>query len=90
MSGLLGFGGLKVTVVPSWLSGWAWVDLGRPARRPTKAEGRRGSKRAWKRQHPHGWHRRWTYVEPDHVLRTPAGICCTARQYEAIKQATRP
>jgi hypothetical protein len=86
MSDLGMFGRMKVTVVRSWVTAPGWEYLGRPWPVPTKREGRRGTRRAWKRQHPHGW--RWgvVFVEPDHVLTTANGIYCTAAQYAAMQR----
>ena len=77
---------MKVTVVRSWITAPGWEYKARPGRAPTKREGRKGSRRAWKLAHPFGW--RWgvVYVEPDHVLTTARGIYCTAAQYAAIKR----
>lgn len=81
--GLGMFGGLDVVVVPTWVHGWAFVKLWK-FKRPTKADGRKGTKRDWKRAHGVGL--RWSYVpvEPDHVLRMGGKIICTARQLAAL------
>jgi len=79
-----GLSGINIYVVKSWVTAPGWEWMGRPSRAPTKRQGRKGSRRAWKLAHPFGW--RWgvVYVEPDHVLKTPQGIYCTARQYAEI------
>lgn len=79
-------GGLNVYVVPSWVRRPGWVWWGRPQRPPTKRQGRKGTRRAWKLAHRFGWQQGVVSVEPDHVLTTPQGIYCTARQYAEIQR----
>jgi len=67
---------------------------------PSKANGRRGTRRAWKRAHPPHW--LYTYREPTDVLvmqaqhlvlntRRPGAdvVICTPAQYDAIVSATK-
>lgn len=78
--------GLAVTIVPPWTQGYAFRYY-HPARRPTKAEGRKGTKRAWKKAHPRGYRWRWGKVEPKEMLLTPDRVFCTANQAAELKRA---
>lgn len=74
-------GGLDVFVIPQ---PWRWEFRGPPAKVPSKAQGRWGTKRAWKRRMPkRGW--RWVPYEPEHAMRTATAIFVTAKQLRAIK-----
>lgn len=73
-----------IRVVPSWVR--AWVYHGPPGRCPSKAAGRRGTRRDWKLRH--GWRSGWRYqtVEPDHVLRFEHYVLMTQRQFDSLKR----
>lgn len=92
-SGVLGYGslqppgGIEVRVVESWVSDWRWHNYGKPRRAPTKREGRRGTRKAWKKAHPNGWHYHFGPVEPEHMLRAAGYLFCTRRQFEVLKEA---
>lgn len=78
-------GGIDVIVTATWVTGWRWTWLGDPRRTPPRLEGRKGTRRQWKRAHPHGWRWRHGPVEPDHVLEIAGKVYCTAAQYAALK-----
>jgi hypothetical protein len=82
------FDGLKIMVVDTWASGYAWRLL-RPGRCPTKRQGRPGTRKAWKRKHPVGLRRRYGPIEPDDMLRIGDKLYCTARQSEALQHASK-
>lgn len=84
-----GLFGLKVYVVPSWVRAPGYERCGPHLRTPSKADGRTGTRRAWKRQQRRGLRWGTVPVEPDHVIKTDGAIYCTAAQYRRIKaQAT--
>lgn len=59
----------------------------RPGRVPSRAAGRKGTRRAWKRSHPPDFVMR--YREPDDVLIIgEQRIIATPRQYAAIQRMT--
>lgn len=78
--------GLRMLIVPSWEHGYTFRYCN-PGRRPTKREGRKGTKRAWKKTNPRGLRWRWGRIEPKEVLFTPDRIFCTAAQAAELEQA---
>jgi hypothetical protein len=76
-------GDLTIYVVPTWVQAWRY--LGPPPRPPSKARGRRGTRKAWKRRNAWRGGCRLIPVEPDHVMQTPGRLFCTAAQFAAIE-----
>lgn len=58
-----------------------WV---RPGRVPSKAAGRKGTRRNWKRKHQPGY--TWLFREPDDVLMFLGTIIVTPQQWDALKR----
>ncbi|HRE42772.1 MAG TPA: hypothetical protein PKY87_02250 [Terricaulis sp.] len=57
----------------------------RPGRVPSKASGRKGTRRAWKRQHPPAF--LWAWEEPKDVLVLANRlIVATSAQYAALRR----
>lgn len=81
-------GGLKVNIVDSWVSGYAWRYYTQRAVPPHGK--RKGTRKQWKRANPRGWRWRYGPVEPDVVIKTDNEIYCTHRQWEFIKRGTLP
>lgn len=95
-------GGLTIRPAPHLPPARVWV---RPGRVPSKAAGRKGTRRAWKRKHPPGWvvdptrtmsfvHDGVLYVDPasyDRIRKASAelGIRMTARQAGKTAAAMR-
>lgn len=83
------FGGVRVFVVPSWVHEvqGLWITL-RPGRCPPKGQ-RKGTRRQWKRANPRGlrFRRISVAVEPDHFIRGPGAIYCTAAQAAKLRAA---
>lgn len=76
--------GLRVIIVPTWVHGMGWRWCGRPARIPSRADGRRGTRRAWARGRPNGWRWRYGPLEPREVLMTADALYCTRAQHAAL------
>jgi hypothetical protein len=81
------FGGLQFTIIPTWEQGFAWRFLSAGKRVPTKAAGRKGTRRAWKRKHPVGLRWRYGPVEPANMLRMGDRVIMTHRQHAAVMAA---
>jgi hypothetical protein len=86
----IGFAGLQVTVADAQQQMRTPRDVRgpwhRPGRVPSKAAGRKGTRRAWKRAHPPGWI--WLYREPEDVIQVGRRIIVTPRQWDALKRMT--
>jgi hypothetical protein len=76
---------VDLVIVPTWVSGWRWTRL-HSGKAPSKAQGRKGTRRAWKRAHPRGIRWRYGPVEPDHVLKVGGRVLCTAAQAKALRE----
>lgn len=77
------FNGMDVIIIPN---PYHFEYFGPPERVPSKAQGRKGTKRSWKLRRNRvrtGW-RRVAY-EPKHMLSTRNTIMATERQYQMIK-----
>lgn len=73
------FGGLPIVVSDLLPRANVWV---RP-RVPSKADGRRGTRREWKRRHPPGWQR---IGEPDTYLLDQRVLAMTSAKYAELEQ----
>lgn len=91
--GPLSIAGLNVIVTDTWLSGFAWREFGpvNSRRAPSKASGRVGTRRQWKRLRARDCGLRWRHgpIEPDHMMQTAEMLICTQKQFETLQTKLR-